>query len=68
MSLQTIKRTCWWCDQRLMASGHAEVQVHDGVVWVHKVCVESVKNYMLKITARPSGFFVEGIDWSEKEK
>lgn len=50
---QTLKRSCWWCNKKLMAVSHAEVVMPDGnVVWVHKVCEAPTRNNFKPVTAQ----------------
>lgn len=49
-----------------MEAGASEVKVHDGMVLVHDNCVEGVEKYMKPVTAYPSGYFLDGVDWSKR--
>lgn len=53
--MKKLNRTCWWCNHKLMAAGHAEIKDQDGnTVWVHKVCVDNAQAEIRKCTATPS--------------
>ena len=51
--LTTLKRSCWWCGKKLMATSHAEVRTPDGIVCTHKLCAEDAEAHFRHVTARP---------------
>jgi len=49
--MKTLKRTCWWCDRRLMAVSHGTTK--DGR-WVHKCCLAEADESLRYLTAQPT--------------
>lgn len=57
-SMLRLERRCWWCNARLMAVSHAEVedarQSPPAVVWVHRQCEAETREYFRRTTAQES--------------